>query len=82
VLSSEVASNLESVIISHNLDNLLTEREWEVLRLLSDGLSNREISKKQFVAISTVKTQVSSILSKLEVRNRVEAAEWYRKQNH
>lgn len=81
ILSSEVASSLESVIISQNVDQLLTEKEWEVLRLLSEGLSNREIAKRQFVAISTVKTQVSSVLSKLELRNRVQAAEWYRKQN-
>ena len=82
ILSNEVARSLESVASSRTFDDLLTEREWEVLRLLSDGLSNREIAKKQFVALSTIKSQVSSILSKLELRNRVEAAEWYRKQNY
>lgn len=82
ILSNEVARSLESVASGQTYNELLTEREWEVLRLLSDGLSNREIAKKQFVALSTIKSQVSSILSKLELRNRVEAAEWYRRQNY
>ncbi len=52
----------------------LTERECEVLGLLSQGLENTEISKRLFISPSTVKTQVSSIFEKLGVENRVQAA--------
>ncbi len=52
----------------------LTDREREVLSLLAEGLSNPEIARRLTVELSTVKTHVSSILSKLEVPNRMAAA--------
>jgi DNA-binding NarL/FixJ family response regulator len=51
----------------------LTEREIEVLRLLTGGYSNREIARALNVAEGTVKNHVSSILSKLGVRDRTRA---------
>jgi LuxR family maltose regulon positive regulatory protein len=51
----------------------LTERELEVLRLLSSGKSNAEIGGHLFVAVGTVKAHTSRIYGKLGVRNRVEA---------
>ncbi|MEA2623853.1 MAG: hypothetical protein QOH61_2763 [Chloroflexota bacterium] len=51
----------------------LSERETEVLRLLSRGLSNAEIAQELLVSPATVKTHVASILHKLEVRARVQA---------
>ena len=54
----------------------LTEREEEVLRLLSTGLSNRDMGSVLFVAESTVKTHVEHILGKLGVSDRVQAAVW------
>jgi DNA-binding NarL/FixJ family response regulator len=51
----------------------LTQREIELLRLMAGGLSNREIAEASGTAEGTVKNQVSSILSKLGVRDRVRA---------
>jgi DNA-binding NarL/FixJ family response regulator len=56
----------------------LTHREREVLRLLAEGLTDREIGGALTISIRTVETHVSSILHKLGVRNRAEAAGRYR----
>ncbi|SIO01677.1 response regulator transcription factor [Agromyces cerinus] len=52
----------------------LTEREVEVVRLLAEGRSNREIAGALFLAEGTVKNLVTSVLAKLEVRDRTQAA--------
>lgn len=52
----------------------LSERELEVVRLLAGGRSNREIAKTLFLAEGTVKNLVTSVLSKLQVRDRTQAA--------
>jgi NarL family two-component system response regulator LiaR len=57
---------------AHRTD--LTRRELEVLRLIAQGMSNRQIASKLSVAEKTVKTHVSSVLSKLGVADRTQAA--------
>lgn len=58
----------------------LSEREREVLRLLGDGLSNREIGAALALAEGTVKNYVSAILDKLHAANRTQAARKAREQ--
>ena len=54
----------------------LTEREEEVLALVARGRTNAEIATELFVSLSTVKTHVASLMTKLGARNRVEIAMW------
>lgn len=51
----------------------LTNREMEVLHLISKGLSNKEIGKTLFVSNNTVKTHLLRTYKKLEVKNRIQA---------
>jgi DNA-binding NarL/FixJ family response regulator len=52
----------------------LTEREREILKCITDGKSNKEISDGLFVSVETVKSHVKNLYKKLNVKNRVEAA--------
>jgi DNA-binding NarL/FixJ family response regulator len=52
---------------------LLTPRETEILRLIAEGLSNTEMAGRLVVSTETIKTHVSRVLNKLDVRDRVQA---------
>jgi DNA-binding NarL/FixJ family response regulator len=54
----------------------LTERERDVLTLMGEGLSNREIGERLFLAEKTVKNYVTSVLSKLGMERRTQAVAW------
>jgi ATP/maltotriose-dependent transcriptional regulator MalT len=53
----------------------MTKREVEVLELMSSGLSNEEIAAHLSISLHTVKTHVSSILSKLDAARRTQAVD-------
>ena len=53
----------------------LSNREYEVLQLLSKGLSNAEIAENLFLSLSTIKTHVSNLYIKMDVKSRVQAVD-------
>lgn len=57
----------------HKKSNILSDREMEVLKVLSEGASNKEIGEKLNISLAMVKTHIINIYSKLEVSNRVQA---------
>lgn len=57
----------------HFLHDELTSREMEILLLMAQGKTNQEIADELFIALKTVKTHVSNILSKLQVQDRTQA---------
>lgn len=58
------------------LDKLgISKREYEVLELMAQGLSNQEIADKLFVSVNTVKTHSANLFLKLEVRRRTQAVQ-------
>jgi NarL family two-component system response regulator LiaR len=73
-IAMQVLKELRRPISKTPSPNALTAREVEVLRLVAKGMSNREISAQLTTTEATIKTHVSSILSKLQLANRVQAA--------
>jgi LuxR family transcriptional regulator, maltose regulon positive regulatory protein len=69
------AQNQKSKIVNpkYELIDPLSERELEVLRLIAQGLSNQEVTRKLFVALSTVKGHNLRIFAKLQAKSRTEA---------
>ncbi len=71
--SSTMVQLLDQVTEDERLFSQLTTRECEVLGMLSRGMSNAGISKALFVSEGTIKKHISSILTKLDLTNRVQA---------
>ncbi|HZA45808.1 MAG TPA: LuxR C-terminal-related transcriptional regulator [Rubrobacter sp.] len=70
---SEDESHLPPALPTQSLIEPLSQRELEVLRLIAQGLSNREIGERLFLALITVKGHNRNIFRKLQVRRRTEA---------
>ncbi len=73
-LSPEAAARLLREVPAPNSPEQLTNRETDVLRLLAQGLANKEIAAELAIGEKTVKTHVSNILAKLGVVSRTQAA--------
>ncbi|TFB13108.1 response regulator transcription factor [Filobacillus milosensis] len=83
--SEDLASSIRSIMTGRKVyapelidlafeePNPLTERETEVLKLIADGKSTKEIAKDLYLTYGTVRNYISVIFDKLEVSNRVEA---------
>lgn len=76
VLEPEVTGKMMMKMRQKNdvaLHEELTSREMEILLLMAEGKSNQEIADDLFIALKTVKTHVSNVLSKLQVQDRTQA---------
>ncbi|BAU14650.1 two-component response regulator [Leptolyngbya sp. NIES-3755] len=70
----ESNSKVTSASDSDKLTSALTRREQEILALIADGKTNQEIAQKLYIAPGTVRVHVHTILQKLEVHDRTQAA--------
>ncbi len=77
VVEKEVYINNSSFILNEKeIASLgLSKRELEVLQLMSQGLSNQEISSRLYVSLNTIKTHSSKVFEKLDVKRRTQAVE-------
>lgn len=73
-LAPQAAARLLREVRAPESPEALTERETEVLRLLAQGLSNKEIAQQLVIGERTVKTHISNVLAKLNVTSRTQAA--------
>jgi DNA-binding NarL/FixJ family response regulator len=83
VLERAVASSLSAMLKEDNkkarADLQLTDREMEILELVGQGLSNREIAEMLFLSEGTVRNYVTALLEKLNLRDRTQLAIFYLK---
>jgi len=81
VFDPRATNMVASFIREANAHDALTRRELQVLRLMSKGLTNKEIGERLFISLNTVKGHVAEIMVKLGSRNRVEATAEARARN-
>ena len=60
-----------------HVGTVLTDREMQIVELISNGHSNKRIAKDLYISVNTVKSHVHNILAKLRVPSRVGIAIWY-----
>jgi len=78
VLTKKYYATGRSTPYQKNKLAILTAKEIQVLDLLNEGKSNKEIAALNFVEVSTIKTHINNIYTKLGVNNRKQASEIYR----
>lgn len=83
VFESDIVSKLSVGKENDNINKMdkyeLTQREIDIVKLISDGLSNKEISCELFLSEGTVKNHITSILSKMDLKHRTQIAIEYLK---
>lgn len=78
-IALKVFSQLKPPQQSDGLDHRLSEREIQVLKLIGAGQNNQEIAQALYLSEGTVKNYVTQILSKMDLRDRIQAALWSQK---
>jgi DNA-binding NarL/FixJ family response regulator len=76
-IAAELRDEKEEV--THGPLRGLTGREGGILRLVDEGISNKEIARRLGIELATVKNHVHNILKKLHVHKRIDASAWYRR---
>ncbi len=83
VFGDEIMNKIPSLIKKQDSDDYaalgLTEKEFEIIRLVADGLNNKEIATELYFGEGTVRNYISTILEKLELRDRTQLACFYYK---
>jgi two-component system NarL family response regulator len=91
VLPPSLTGSLFSHVIEHALKNKkgnvtnavrMTKREREIITLIADGLSNKEIARQLNIATHTVKSHVHNIMEKLALHTRLQIAKYTREENY
>ncbi|MBP9996190.1 MAG: response regulator transcription factor [Lachnospiraceae bacterium] len=73
---SKMAQNDISISVEKGAEKEITESEWKVVRLVAEGMSNKEIATKLYLTEGSVRNYLSSILRKLDLRDRTQLAIW------
>lgn len=73
---SRLAQSDISIRVEEDMVKEITESEWKVIRLISSGMSNKEIATKLCLSEGSVRNYLSSILRKLDLRDRTQLAIW------
>jgi len=81
VLDRQVYGNISEMVETKSKktyhDVGLSEREFEIIKLIVEGLSNKEIAQKLYISEGTVRNYISNILQKLNLRDRTQIAVFY-----
>ena len=78
VFDSKIVTNIKKYT-KKNVAIDLSDREYEILLLVAEGLNNKEIAEKLYLSEGTVRNYISNILDKLELRDRTQLAIYYYK---
>lgn len=73
---SKMAQNDISIHVEEGVEKEITDSEWKVIKLVSEGMSNKEIANKLYLTEGSVRNYLSSILKKLDLRDRTQLAIW------
>lgn len=81
VIEKEVRISDTAFVLNEKVlaEKKISKRELEVLTLMAEGLSNKEIAERLFVSLNTVKTHSAKLFEKLEVKRRTQAVETAKK---